>query len=472
MHIPSAVLLIGYGSIGQALTPLLFKHFHFHPSQISVIAADENGRQLAEAYSLSYSNLPLTNANYKTVLSGLLKEGDWVINVSVEVSSKALIAWCQKVGVLYLDTCVEPWSGGYGDRCNPSSITNYALRDDVLRMRHKGMPTAVVAHGANPGLVSHFIKAGLLELAKLKNVEQWKSWPALAQELDIKVIQIAERDTQEADIKLDSGDFFNTWSVDGLLAEAWQHAEMGWGSHEQTFPNNGYRHWYGDRSGIYLGAHSAEVAIRSWVPDYQEQAAYLIAHHEALSIANLLTVPGKTKDIPMYRPTVYFAYHPSAVTCESLEQWKVNDYQSPRYKCVTREALLCGDDQLGVLFVYPGGSYWYGSKLTLEEARELAPHNNATTLQVVAGILGGLAWMCKHPREGVIEAESMDFVEVLEVATPYLGKVFGIDSDWQPRDPGKLQFSDFLISEKLAPFWKNRGSGQLDPSVKPATDVI
>jgi homospermidine synthase len=42
-----------------------------------------------------------------------------------------------------------------------------------------------------------------------------------------------------------------------------------------------------------------------------------------------------------------------------------------------------GIDELGVLLAgHKKNAYWYGSQLTIDEARKLAPHNNATSLQV------------------------------------------------------------------------------------------
>ncbi len=447
MPIPSSVLLIGYGSIGQGLTPLLLKHFDLQPSQVTAIAADENGRSVSQLYGVRYINLPLTPQNYEDVLCEYLCNGDWLINVAVEVSSVALIAWCREVGVLYLDTCVEPWPGGYQNFKKIEATTNYALRHEALSLSQKGAPTAVIAHGANPGLVSHFVKIGLHELAKIKGIAASPSWADVAQNLGVKIIQIAERDTHHTRAHRPINSFVNTWSVDGLIAEARQCAELGWGSHEMSFPENGRRHDYGDRSGIYLEESSARVKVKSWVPAVGEQWAYMISHHESLSIANFLTMHGEKRGEVTYRPTVYYAYHPSEMTCQSLEYWLANDYANPKHKCVLRDELESGFDQLGVLFVFSEGAYWYGSTLDIERARKLAPHNNGTSLQVVAGILGALVWMNKHPEEGVVEAESINFEEIMQVAIPYLGNVFGVLSDWQPRNNGTLQFHDFLLSK-------------------------
>lgn len=441
------VLLLGYGSIGQGLTHLLLKHFNLKSEQVHIIAADENGLNVAHEYGLHIINRPLTEYNFDEILSRMLVKGDWLINVSVNVSSAAVIDWCQKNEILYLDTCIEPWAGGYVNAENIGSTTNYALRHQVLSKKVLGSSTSIVAHGANPGLVTHFVKAGLSNLAKIKEVYEWESWGDLAHKLGVKVVQIAERDTQQTLLSLSEGEFANTWSVDGLIAEAWQRAEMGWGTHESKLPINASQHHYGDRSGIYLNEHSVNVMVKSWVPACGEQQAYLIAHHESLSIANLLTIKGNSEECPEYRPTVYFAYHPADLACESLSHWISNAYIIPEQKRVMREELQSGFDQLGVLFVFSGGAYWYGSTLHLDHARRLAPYNNATSLQVVAGILGALEWMRKHPDEGVVEAELMDFEAILEIATPYLGEVSGTLTEWQPAGRGQLQFSDFIAEQ-------------------------
>lgn len=370
---PRSILLIGYGSVGQALTPLLLKHFALMPAQVRAIAADEDGRFIAEHYGLDYLNLPLTEQNYAEILAACLCAGDWLINVAVEVSSLALIGWCQTHGVLYLDTCVEPWAGGYtASDGRIEATTNYALRHAALALHRPGAPTAVIAHGANPGLVSHFVKAGLLQLAQQHGYDKSMSWGKLACNLGIQAIHIAERDTQRPAFppnKVSSSEFVNTWSVDGLLAEAGQRAELGWGSHERDFPVDAHIHCAGDRSGIYLDAPSATVKIKSWTPAVGEQNAYLITHHEALSIAHLLTVPGADVTHPAYRPTVYYAYHPTPATCASLDAWITDSLRVPKNRRVLRDTLVDGFDQLGVLFIFSGGAYWYGSTLTLEEAR-------------------------------------------------------------------------------------------------------
>lgn len=449
--VQASILLVGYGAIGQALTPLLLNRFDIEPARVTAISPCEAEEAIAVQYGLKFINAGVTPNSLDALLSPLLTAGDLLVNVSVNVSSLDLIRWCQARGVMYLDTCIEPWPEQYGSPKNPNGLTNYALREEALRLHCPGTPTAVVAHGANPGLVTHFTKAGLVKLAAMRNIVSWTSWADLAYQLDIRVIQVAERDTQvAADLPFESGCFYNTWSVDGFLAEALQYAELGWGTHEVSLPSNGSLHSIGGRSGIYLNRHSAHVQVRSWVPSVGEQWAYLITHHEALSIASLLTA-FSANGCPIYRPTVYYAYRPSSITCKSITCWMSRGLVEPSSKVVLKDDLIDGFDQLGVLFVFPGGAYWYGSTLTLQEARTIAPNNNATTMQVAAGIIGAIEWMRNHPHEGVVEAESMDFSEVLTIASPYLGDISGVPSNWQPNDKGELNWQDFeLVPNRTA----------------------
>jgi homospermidine synthase len=104
------------------------------------------------------------------------------------------------------------------------------------------------------------------------------------------------------------------------------------------------------------------------------------------------------------------------------------------------DEIISGIDELGVLLAgHKKNAYWYGSQLSIDEARKLAPHNSATSLQVTATILGAMVWALENPAQGVVEPEDVDFRRVLDIATPYLGPVVGAYTDWTPlRGRGQL----------------------------------
>ncbi len=442
------IVLVGYGSIGQAITPLLLNSLSIKPAQILIITADDRGRDIADTYGIEFHREPLMAENYQHLLVKYLSGGDLLLNLSVDVSSLALLQWCQAHDVFYLDTCVEPWRGGYNNAADVVSTTNFFLRHQLLASAKHGESnntTAIIAHGANPGLISHLLKAGLQNLAALKNITHWLSWADLARQLGIKVVQIAECDTQDVEADLPQDCFANTWSAHGFAAEAGQMAEAGWGSHEDSC-DEVTAFSVGETSGVYFGRRGANVSVKSWVPFRGEMTGMLISHHEAFSIAELLSIRDSENHLT-YRPTVYFAYQPAPLACKSLQQYRLNNFILPRRQWLLRDTVVTGFDQLGVLLVFEGGCYWYGSTLSIAQARALAPYNNATSLQVAAGILGALRWMQKNPKRGVVEAEDMDHEDILQTALPFLGDVSGHLSDWQPGARGALQMRDFLVMD-------------------------
>jgi len=442
------IVVVGFGSIGQGTLPLILRHIEIEPRRITIVTADERGRSEAEALGIRFVIAPLTRDNYRAVLGPLIGSGDFLLNVSVEVSSVALIELCREQGALYLDTCIEPWPGGYTDpSLSPSLRSNYALRESVLALqgeRRARAPTALLTHGANPGLVSHFVKRALLDIARDTGGETDEApasraeWAELARRLVIKIIHIAERDTQVANIPKQVGEFVNTWSIDGFCSEGGQPSELGWGTHERALPTDGARHQFGRDSAIYLGRPGASVRVRSWTPLEGPYHGFLITHGESISISDYLTV--RNGHGVEYRPTVHYAYHPCDDAVLSVHEFAGKNWHQQKSKRLMMDEIVSGIDELGVLLAgHRKGAYWYGSRLSIEEARQLCPYNNATSLQVCVAVLAGMVWCIEHPMEGVVEPEEIDFRRCLDICMPYLGPVIGVYSDWTPiQDRGAL----------------------------------
>src|ERR1700709_142057 len=401
------LIMVGCGSIGQGVLPLILRHIDLDPARITIVNADERGRVAAVDAGVRYVLSPLTRTNYRDVLAPLVGRGDFLLNLSVDVSSVALIEFCREVGALYLDTCVEPWAGGYTDTSlTASQRSNYGLRESALAVaaRHSGGPTALITHGANPGLVSHFVKQALLNLSSdtglTVDVPNTRSgWAALAQRLSVKVIHIAERDTQVANIPKQRDEFVNTWSVDGFVGEGCQPAELGWGTHETVWPADARRHDFGSDAAIYLERPGASPRVRTWTPLEGPFHGFLITHNESISIADYYTV--KEGGTVTYRPTVHYAYHPADDAVLSVHELAGKNWQMQSRTRLMMDEIVSGTDELGVLLMgHERGAYWYGSLLSIEEARRLAPNNNATSLQVTATVMAGIVWAMENPECG------------------------------------------------------------------------
>jgi homospermidine synthase len=423
------MVMIGFGSIGQGVLPLLFRHVGIKPEQITIIAADDRGGlKEAKRYGITFIRKRLTEANFRPALERRLGKGDFLVNLSVEVASTALVELCQEKGAFYIDTCIEPWPGGYTDSSLSVSLrSNYALREHMLKLvaKYRGGPTAVIAHGANPGLVSHFVKKALVNLAKDTGMgtvrpASREAWGELARDLGVKVIHIAERDTQVSRKPKKAGEFVNTWSIDGFVSEGCQPAEMGWGTHEKGLPPDGARHEFGCDAAIYLNRPGLLTRVRTWTPLEGPFHGFIVTHNESISIADYFSLRHGGQVV--YRPTVHYAYHPCDQAIMSMHEIAGKNLHQQKKQRLIVDEITDGRDELGVLLMgHRKGAYWYGSQLDIHEARELTPYNNATSIQVCAPVLSGIIWALENPDRGIVEADEMDFERNLAICMPYLG---------------------------------------------------
>ena len=447
------IILIGFGSIAKGVLPLFLRHLPITPDRIRIIAADPDSEEIACYYDIFYKQISLTENNYRQVLEPLLEKGDFLVNLSVFVSSIALMELCHEKGALYIDTSIEPWEGGYTDTCaSASDRSNYALREAALEFGRKnpGGPTAIVCQGANPGMVSGFLKQALLNVAKDNGIDTRpatrEDWATLARQLNIKVIHVAERDTQNTSVRKKRNEFVNTWSIDGFIGEGLQPAELGWGTHEKHWPKDAGTHSFGCQAAIYLNQPGAATQVRSWTPMEGPYHGFLITHSESISIADYLTV--RENGEVVYRPTVHYAYHPCDDAVLSVHELAGKNWQEQSLRRLMRDEIEEGVDELGVLLMgNPKGVYWYGSHLGIDEARKSAPYNNATTLQVAAGVLAGVIWAIRHPNLGVIEPDDIDHQTMIEIAHPYLGEIVGSYGQWTPLDNRNWPFEEDIDPE-------------------------
>jgi homospermidine synthase len=434
------IILIGCGSIGQAILPLLERHIAFESAgRITVLSADEQGRGVAGSCGAHFEHAHLTPGNHRRILSKHVKRGDLLLNLSINVSSLDLIRYCCDVGALYVDTSIEPWPGVYDNpMLEMRQRTNFVIREKALQLAAElgpDAPTAVIDHGANPGLVSHFVKRALLRLDRVLRAGQAKpqsreDWATLARDLGISVIQIAERDSQVSDHPKRHGEFVNTWSIDGFVDELLQPAELSIGLHELNLPKRARQHRQGSYT-LYLPRPGGGTFARSWVPSMGGYQGMLVTHDEVFSIADYLSLRDGERFV--YRPTVMFVYHPcddAMLSALELEGRGWNMQPSSRR---LGPEIVDGMDELGVLLAgHARNAYWFGSQLTIHEARRHVSFANATTMQVVAGALAAIVWAMRHPSSGVVEPDQMDHEECLAVAEPYLGRMTGQFTDWTP----------------------------------------
>ena len=444
--IAGPVVMIGFGSIGRGTLPLIDRHLGFDRARAVVIEPNGHDRGIIEQYGFALIETAVTADNYRELLTPLLTAGEgqgFCVNLSVDTSSVDIMRLCRELGVLYIDTVVEPWPGFYYDPATDNALrTNQALRSTATdeRRRSPGGTTAVSCCGANPGMVSWFVKQALVDLVSELGIEAdepaagdragWAEYMRLA---GVKGIHIAERDTQRTRSPKPIDTFWNTWSVDGFISEGLQPAELGWGTHEKWMPANARTFDDLSAPGIFLEQPGAETRVRTWCPSHGQQYGFLVTHNEALSISDFFTVRGADGTVE-FRPTCHYAYHPCNDAVLSFHELFGAAGRWPSQQHVLDEdEIVDGRDELGVLlYGHERNAFWFGSQLTIEEARELAPFQNATGLQVTSAVLAGMVWALENPEAGIVETDDMDHRRCLEIQYPYLGTVAGVYTDWTP----------------------------------------
>lgn len=445
------ILVIGCGFVSRCTVPLILKHIDMPPEKITVIDFADNSKSIEDAISkgVKFKIDRITQENINLKLAKYVKSGDLIIDLAWNIECTEILEWCHNNNVLYINTSVELWDpyAGAEDK-DPTERTLYvrhmAIRKMVSGWKNKKGSTAVLEHGANPGLVSHFTKIGICDIAQKIINEKRKdmriprlieelenqNFAKLAQLIDLKVIHISERDTQITNIPKEVNEFVNTWSVEGFREEGIAPAEMGWGTHERKLPKRAHFHKYGPGNQICLSQMGIKTWVRSWVP-CGEITGMVVRHGEAFTISDYLTVWEDEK--PVYRPTVHYAYCPCDAAINSLHELEMRQFDLQTRQRVMTDEIISGRDELGVLLMgHDFKSWWVGSLLDIHESRELAPHQNATTLQVACSVIGAVVWMIKNPNKGVCVPDDLPHSEIMAVAKEYLGPFVSQEVDWTP----------------------------------------
>ncbi len=471
------VVIIGCGSVSRCLQPLLLENLKMDFSKLTIIDMEdlrEHAKGMIDA-GANFLQVEITKQNMDWVLSGLVSRGDIVIDLAWNISTIDLINWCQDHGVMFINTSIEVW-----EPYMPNSGLSAA--DDTIYARHvafqefrkrrtEGATTAIIEHGANPGLVSHWTKQGLEDVATrilesvpmaierreaLEEALANADFARIAMITGTKVIHISERDTQKSAWPINfEEEFVNTWSVESFHQESVSVAELAWGTHETNLPHDAITHDFGPQNKIYLDRMGMQALANSWVPS-GDIVGQITAHGEVFSISNNLTV--KDGDDVIYRPSVYFVYKPSDQALSGLAMQEKLGYELPERTRVMTDEIVSGMDEVGVLLLgHDLNGWWVGSRLDIHETREHVQSQNATTLQVAASAMSAMAYAIRHPQSGICTADDLDHKEILAVAAPYLGPCPSLQTDWQPpavrsQDHTTWVFQDFLVDDEDAFF--------------------
>jgi len=438
------ILLLGFGGVGQTMLPMILRHLAIDPRKVTVLEKDNHLDLFHKKYGKSgvkYIIKEIAENNMEGVLSQFVGPGDMIINLSLNIDGITIVKWCLEHDVLYTDTSIERWPDQPDETIPDMSertlyYTHGRIRSITAPWKNKGA-TALVTNGANPGLVTQFTKAALLDIAEAMNLEviipqSREEWAVLMMKTGTKVVHIAERDTQVIDKPKVKGEFVNTWSCEGFWAEGRAPAEMGWGTHERPMPDGGYVHREGPANAAYLKSPGVATLAKSWVPKGGSYNGFVVQHSEAVTLSDYFTLTDPSGNI-IFRPTVHYVYCPCDAAIASVHEFRGRELRIQDKKRIAKTEIVSGIDELGVLLLGHGmNGWWYGSQMSIQEAMAVMPGEGPTTVQVAANMLAGIVWMIQNPRMGYTEPEELPFEFILNLARPYLGTMASVPTTWTP----------------------------------------
>jgi len=460
---PGSILWIGYGIVSRCTLPLISEHLDFDWKKVTIVDKEDKKKELKAFIDKGATFVleEVTEESYEKQFKKYVgKKGDMIVDLAYNIGVIDIVTWCHENEVFYFNTSVEEWDPYQYKTIYEKTLYNRHMKlRKAIKSWSETSTTAILDHGANPGIISHLTKKGLLDLAKAilndtkvlpSQVDKQKvrkaikdgAFNELAMHLGVKTIHDSERDTQISLNPKRVNEFVGTWSIEGLREEGTLCSEIGWGTHEIKVPEFAQTPSEGPKHQIFLAQMGINTLVRSFVPGDGEIVGMAIRHGESLTIPEALTVYND-KGKAIYRPTFHYAYMPCDGTVASLLELKARNYEIQDETRPLFDDIISGDDCLGALIMgHPYNSWYCGSRVNINESRKIVPGQNATSLQVAAGVISGIMWMIQNPNEGVCFPDNLPCEEILEFAKPYLGEVISERCDWTPFTNYKPAFEE------------------------------
>ena len=473
------VIILGCGSVGKCILWYLDKLFKVKYSQVYVIDKDIKTKDFPAVQECikkgaHFVHITIESKNIARIFDKIIgvKENDIVFEVTTRTETIKIFTECRKRQLFYFntDTYTEDDNNEKDlcldlRKCLIDSSVYYMqmnMRDAALKTRRYGNKTNVVECGMNPGLISIFVKKGILDIANwvlkeqkekggIKNIDKElqklvkrNAYSELCQKLMIRVIHCSELDTQKSDNELLKNiPITNTWSCVGFIDEGCEPCEIVLGTHENIIPVKQENLTHIVKQVAVLTKEGRKIKFKSYVPEYVKDdgtASFIeingvcVHHGEGLTLNEYIA----TED---YSPTMHYVYNPSPAienlihTKSKQELYKLT-LDSNNWKVLNMyEDNLVGTDNVGALFILeenpltheakPWG-WWSGSILNTDYTKNILQDQyfGPTVIQVMAGLLSGLAWALKNPNEGMVTTEVMDNKFILNLVKKYLGVIY------------------------------------------------
>lgn len=418
---PQRFIIIGYGTIGKCVLDLLLLDSTFiencfaHPviSQASFLIIDSRYQKMpTHAQNVEFLQWNIKKENLRSLFEQIgLNKTDIIIDLTNGISTVGMLRSVASFSARYINTAVEGW-GGWGDM--PAMISRlFSLQKRI----HKGMPSMLISHGMNPGMVSHFL------------IEAMKSLTP-KEKMNLSTVHITEVDTQKFCKNASGKPVVAVPKLMSVVPRMPRRILSTWGPQnfvdEMTAPpilvKNGRNH--NIKSKAYLTTLNSCILS----PEKKSMVPYegnLVTHEETFTMNRYL------QEKYALNPTVVFVYRCTESSYKTLVKRETNASKKPKKGYLIKGAGLEGYDTVGVYLdnSYSARKIWMGNVCRTNYAANDAIRrqlHNATTMQVAAGVLAGLYALMECPNLGLLFPENVPEKvrkNMIKIAERYFGPV-------------------------------------------------
>ena len=452
------IVQFGFGAVGKSFFEKVSKEIKFDKAKYFVISNNSLEHSIFLEMGGNIGNFiiaKITKNNYKEIFSKYLSEGDLLIDFADSVGTKDFVEWCAKQNVMYLNTGETDWEDNWYSIFE-ENIKKNNLRNAIKKDESINKYPIVLQHGNNPGLVSHFVKAGLEYIVKhqfkknenLNKMLNDNKFNELAKAIDLREVHVNDNDFQSVKEEFENNKLFSTWSVDSFFFEMLSESTACLGTNEELFSENDYNSYDFQNGFLEFKDIAFDKTGKTYYPKGKFEG-YLVPHEETITIAKSLEV--KDEDKVVYRPSVIFLYSPCDYSIEYLKKSRVNDYLHSddnklqdinnngdliirgfkypnNYQIIYKENIKDGTEYVGVLLL--GSKFnpvWVGNRIKkhfLYKNKKDSFWQTPTITPVSMSALAACCWMIENKNKGGIyfPDEIDDYKHIINFAEKYISK--------------------------------------------------
>ena len=453
------IVQFGFGAVGKSFYEKIRREIKFNENQYFVITA--NNREF-ESYinlgglSQNFLTTEVTKDNFSSIFENYLNSGDLLIDFADTVGTKDILEWCANRNIMYINTGEADWPENWYSIFNENLLKNQIIE----KHRHNNYTNKypiVLQHGNNPGLVSHFVKAGIEYIIdtqysrdrKLTKLIKSQKFNEIAHLLGLKMIHVNDIDLQKVNDTYNDRTLYSTWCIDSFFFEMLSEATLNLGTHEVIDYENECKSIDYNHGFLEFKKIAVDKKCRTYYPDGAFEG-FLVPHEETITIAKSLEV--KDGSSVIYRPSVMFVYSPCEFSRRYFSNAKVNDYPIPdlnkpmdcenkngqtivrgylypeKSEIIYQEKIESGTEYVGVLLI--GEKFkpvWIGNRIEtsfLYKNPKNSYWQTPTITPVAMSTLAAVCWMIKNKDKGGIyfPDDIPDYKYILKIAEKYISK--------------------------------------------------